>query len=280
MRKTLFAFMACMFIFISCSKDDDDINEVIPTKEFGNHFTNEPFGWLDEAGVRIWGEFEIDKMDVSRHVYDGVDDGLMPTIGHELFYICDDTSNVSVKWTSNSEIVRVNERKMWLDYLKKWEVTSIAIFEPTVLKNLYLEAFVEFPDTTVRRCCVYPEIVVHDYGLFDFGVHRSEIKIKKDLSPTMSIPVESSNCNSTILEFENDKLVKVYSVNIPSNGDIIYLSERCNIPDKLQLTKPGTDFTIANPQEWIYGDLKFKAFNIDLTAYDLGIQACISAELK
>ncbi|MDR2919216.1 MAG: hypothetical protein LBV72_07625 [Tannerella sp.] len=282
MKKNLFILMAFVCLFSSCSKDDDEITGIVPTEEFGNKYAGDLYGYglLDEVGVRVWSEFEMDKIKVSRHVCSPFDKGVEPTIGHEVFYLCDDTSNVSVKWISNSNIVRVDKNEIWIESLKKWQVSSVVCFEPTILKDLYLEAYVEFPDTTVRRCCIYPEIEVYDYDFFNFGTHRSEIKIKKDLSFTMSVAAEAINGSTTLLEFKDDKLVKIYSINIPSSGDIIFLGERCNIPEKLQITNPATDFMIANPQEWTFGELKFKAFNIDLTAYDLGIQACISVELK
>ena len=280
MKKTLFAIMACACILNSCSKDDEVLNEPIPTQECGNHFTNEPYGWLDEAGVRIWWEM-TEKMELSGHLYSGSEDNPDASIGQELFYLCDDTSKVSVKWASNAKIVSVRENKMWIDNLKKWQVSSWISFAPTVLKNLYVEAIVEFPDTTVRRCNIYPEIVIHDYDCFDFGTHKSEIKIKKELSPTMSIAAKSIFGNTNILEFKNDKLVKVYSIyNYHTISGIVGQGAICKIPQELRYTIKDEVVTIENPQEWNYGDLKFNAFNFDLTEYGLGLQPCISAELK
>lgn len=204
------------------------------------------------------------------------------TIRAEIIYLYNDGDNIKVNWSTNGELIAIEDGTKWWDSdRQKWHNSSYATIKVTVDQNFTYGADVVFPTRTVKRFKTIPQIITikdeSDIFGFNFGANKADMQLTNEFGPTLALAANQYADYSYLVEFENGKLIRIYcrTTDIYRNR-LPGMAQRLQIPEPLLLGDYGRE--IANPQEWDNGLLKFKAFNADLSNYPGNPFPCISIE--
>lgn len=201
-------------------------------------------------------------------------------IKESISYLYNDGEDVKVNWSTNGEIIKIEEdTRQWHTDKQKWINSSTATIKVTVDKNFKYGADIIFPTRTVKRLKTIPQINTlkdeSDIFGFNFGTKKSDIPLAQDYGPSIALAANQYAEYSYMLEFENTKLIRIYCTSFGYER-LSGMAERLKIPEPLQISND----KVLNPQEWNNGILKFKAFEVDFSAYP-GVNPsfpCISIE--